>query len=96
MERFAANELEKRVDEVLFYVWDPIGVSDEPYARAEYRGYVPGVLGHVKHGKTAEVIADYLCSIISDSMGLAPDKEGSLKVANLLIRHKEAIDEGCA
>ncbi len=29
------RELEKRIDEVLYYVWDPIEVSDEPCARAE-------------------------------------------------------------
>ena len=96
MERFAANELEKRIDEVLFYVWDPIGVSNEPYARAEYRSYVTSVLGHVKYNKTANEIADYLCSIESESMGLTPNKENALKAAEVLIKHKEAIDEGCA
>lgn len=96
MERFALNELEKRVDEVLFYLWDPIGVSDEPYARAEYRSYVTSVLGHVENNKTANEIADYLCTIESDSMGLTVNKENALKAAEVLIKHKEAIDEGCA
>ena len=96
MERFATNELEKRVDEVLFYVWDPIGVSHEPYARAEYRSYVTSVLGHVEYNKTANEIADLLCSIESESMGLTPNKENALNAAKLLINHKEAIDEGCA
>ena len=96
MERFAQNELEKRVDEVLFYLWDPIGVSDEPYARAEYRSYVTSVLGHVENNKTANEMAGYLCTIESDSMGLTPNKENALKAAQILITHKEAIDEGCA
>jgi hypothetical protein len=30
------NELYKRVDEVLHYVWDSIGVAGEPHARDEY------------------------------------------------------------
>jgi hypothetical protein len=30
------SELFRRIDEILFYVWDPIGVNDSPYARDEY------------------------------------------------------------
>jgi hypothetical protein len=96
MERFAPNELEKRVDEVLFYVWDPIGVSDEPYARGEYRSYVTSVLDHVENNKTVTEIADYLCEIESDFMGLTPNKNKALLAAQIMIKHKEAIDEGCA
>jgi hypothetical protein len=96
MERFAPNELEKRVDEVLFYIWDPIEVNPEPYARAEYRSYVTSVLGYVENNKTANEIANYLCSIESESMGLTPNKENALKAAEILIKNKEAIDEGCA
>ena len=96
MERFAPNELEKRVDEVLFYIWDPIGVNPEPYARAEYRSYVTSVLGYVENNKTANEIANYLCLIESESMGLTPNKENALNAAEILIRNKDAIDEGCA
>jgi hypothetical protein len=96
LDRFAPNELEKRVDEVLYYVWDPIGVNEEPYARAEYRSYVSSVLGCLVEGKTASEIADYLCKIESESMWLSPNKQSALKVANALIQNKKAIDEGCA
>ena len=34
-------ELYKRVDEVLHYLWDPIGVAEEPWARDEYYSYLP-------------------------------------------------------
>jgi hypothetical protein len=44
MRTFDNDELRRRVDEVLYYIWDPIGVSDQPYARGEYEGYVPKVL----------------------------------------------------
>ena len=36
-------ELYKRCDEVLHYVWDPIGISDVPEARDEYESYLPTV-----------------------------------------------------
>ena len=37
------KELYRATDEVLHYIWDPIGVSHEPYARDEYWGYLPQV-----------------------------------------------------
>ncbi len=63
MQKFEPNELEKRVDEVLFYIWDPIGVSPEPYARAEYKSYIVSVLGMVQNDKSTTKIAEYLCKI---------------------------------
>ena len=96
MQVFQPNELESRVDEVLFYNWDPIGVSPEPYARAEYRSYVISVLGMVQNNKSATEIAEYLCKIESESMELPPNKEKAIAAAELLKQHKEAIDEGCA
>jgi len=32
------KELYRRTDEILHYLWDPIGVSDTPQARDEYHG----------------------------------------------------------
>jgi len=39
-DRAKIKELKNRNDEVLYYIWDPIGVSDEPCARIEYTAYV--------------------------------------------------------
>ena len=36
-------ELYRRVDEVLHYLWDPIGVAGAPEARDEYYSYLPHV-----------------------------------------------------
>ena len=36
-------ELYRATDEVLHYIWDPIGVSDAPNARDEYSSYLPQV-----------------------------------------------------
>lgn len=33
----------QRCDEILHYIWDPIGCKDVPMAREEYYGYVPQV-----------------------------------------------------
>lgn len=96
LQEFEPNELEKRVDEVLFYIWDPIGVSPEPFARAEYRSYVVSVLGMVEDNKSTTEIADYFCNIESESMGLSTNKERAYVAAELLKQNKEAIDEGYA
>ena len=96
MQNFSKNELRNRVDEILFYIWDPIGVSPEPYARAEYRSYATTVLGMVENNKSPISIAEYLCQIEKDSMELTPNKEKAIEVAELLLENKAAIDEGCA
>ena len=41
------KELNQRIDEVLYYEWDPIGVSDKPCARAEYSSYTMKILKYV-------------------------------------------------
>lgn len=96
MRSFDADELRRRVDEVLFYVWDPIGVSLEPFARGEYERYVPEVLHLVEQNDTIEPISSYLVKIISDYMSLSPDKKHCDDTAKLLLEHKEAIQEGLA
>ena len=52
---------EKKISEILHYVWDPAGIAGEPACRDEYDGYVPGVLLKVRHEFMTEVLlADYL------------------------------------
>ena len=96
MRVFDSKELERRVDEVLFYVWDPIGVSGQPYARAEYENYVAQILGLVEKSDDPEPISSRLASIARESMGLTPDKKRCDHVAALLLQHKRAVNEGCA
>jgi hypothetical protein len=96
MRRFDNRELWRRVDEVLYYVWDPIGVSDEPYARGEYESYVPRVLHLVEESDNIKPISRPLGEIVSTNMGLSPDKKRCDYTAEILLKHKEAIKEGCA
>ena len=41
MELDALDEFNNRADEILHYIWDPIGVAGAVMARDEYSGYVP-------------------------------------------------------
>jgi len=96
MERITKKELERRVDEVLFYRWDPVGVEHHVMARAEYRSYVPSVLAAVNTGDLANIVS-VLIDIETNQMGgSVADSSVVTKIAELLLEHKEAIDNGHA
>ncbi len=81
-------ELYRRVDEVLFYLWDPIGVSEAPEARDEYYTYVPQVFSMVQSNTSANEIADYLQNIAREAMGLRVSAESltnDQEIASLLL-----------
>ncbi len=86
----------KRVDEVLFYIWDPIGVSPDPCARAEYRSYVSKVTQLVQQGGDADHISNHLLNITKTIIGLSGNKTKCDEVAELLLSHKMALEEGLA
>ncbi len=96
MRVFDPNELEKRIDEVLYYVWDPIGVSGSPYARGEYCSYVPGILQLIRANSPAEKISSHLSNVVRTQMGLVPNEARERRVADLILQHKDAIDKGLA
>lgn len=83
--------LYEAVDEVLHYVWDPIGVALFPEARDEYHSYLPGVFGMVRDGATPQLIAARLTSLTTEQMGLAAKPDHDLSVAHLLITWSKVI-----
>jgi hypothetical protein len=85
--------LYEAVDEVLHYIWDPIGVRSVPQARDEYRSYLPQVFRLLRDGRSAESIADYLGEITRETMGLSGNAKNDLGAAVILIDWKEAVDE---
>lgn len=87
------NELYKRVDEVLHYLWDPIGVSAAPEARDEYYSYLPEVFGMLIRDCSKKEISEYLNNIESDYMGLTGNTKQAEPIADLLIEWKEKIIE---
>jgi hypothetical protein len=85
------KELYRRTDEILHYLWDPIGVSDIPQARDEYYSYLPGVFARLIENSKDHEIAVYLVKVEEESMGLTPNKEKALNIAQVLIETKEWI-----
>lgn len=88
-------KLYRQIDEILHYMWDPIGVAGVAQARDEYHSYLPLVFQLVLKNESKEKIAAYLVDIEENSMGVSPSKEAALKIAEILVNTKEAIiDEG--
>jgi hypothetical protein len=84
-----------KVGEILYYIWDPIGVAGVPEARDEYDGYVPQVVRMLIDGKGKEEIARYLCGIEGENMGLSvgsASRDHAHKVAAALIRNHEWLE----
>jgi hypothetical protein len=92
-QKFSSPELElyRKVDEVLFYVWDPIGVSFCPAARDEYQRYLPKVLALLQDDVGAPSVAAYLDDVATARMGLEARPEHSMRVAQLLLEWKTEI-----
>lgn len=86
------GELEKRIDEVLYYVWDPIGVSDTPEARGEYSSYTRTILNYVLE-EDLKKIAYHLGKHETSSMGITSNESKNLEIAELLMRFKFAVEE---
>ena len=82
-------KLYKRIDEILFYKWDPIGISDADWSRDEYQSYLPQVFQLALNHDDPEPIAEYLDDIIVKQMGLASGIEHDLKIAKLILEIKD-------
>jgi aconitase B len=86
----------RRVDEVLHYVWDPIGVAGTPEARDEYDSYASQVFSLLIREAPAEEISLYLVTVETEAMGLSPAegaRERADKVVHLLQRWRDSIRE---
>ena len=81
------KQLYKKVDEILWNDWDPIGINDSA-PRDEYQGYVPGIYKMLIDNKTEVEIAKRLNDIAINSMGLNGDLEHCKTVAKKLIDNK--------
>jgi len=81
--------LYRAVDEVLHYLWDPIGISCVPQARDEYHGYLPQVFSMLRKGADESQLAGYLTTVTTERMGLSPRTDHDREVARVLLDWKE-------
>ena len=91
MSRRYERDLPARISEVLHYIWDPIGVRDEPLARDEYDSYVAGINTLLEAGAEREQIAIHLDKIAVHSMGLRSNMEHNRVTADRLLAWREIV-----
>ena len=81
---FKDQLLLRAIDEVLHYIWDPIGVAGIPQARDEYAGYVASVYSWLRAGAPESEISAHLTRIADENMGLPGREEKSAEAAAVL------------
>ena len=85
-------QIYKQFDEVLHYLWDPIGVAEYPEARDEYESCVPQVYGLIQDGAGADEVAEFLVRIEAGTMGLPPNLGKAKKAAAVLLAWRTKIE----
>lgn len=76
--------LTQRISEILYYIWDPIGVNGFVETRAEYDSYVPEVRNLLLDHASEKDIARHLYDIEIAQMEVRGSLEGCRSVAVLL------------
>ena len=86
-------ELYKRCDEVLHYIWDPIGIAGAPGARREYYAYLPSIFARVRDEVDADQIVEDLIMIEEQRMTLIGNRENARPAVDVLMKWREWIWE---
>jgi len=63
-------QLYKKIDEILWADWDPIGIKLLDGPRDEYQNYVPQIFSLKKNGADGVEIAGFLFKVEIEYMGL--------------------------
>jgi hypothetical protein len=92
------NEAQKqlfltRVEEVLLYIWDPIGIRDTPEARDEYDSYADQVWRMALNDESKKAISDYLTNVVADRMGIAERKDSDDEVTDIILDWKDYFED---
>ena len=92
------RDLARDVDEVLYWIWDPIGVNDTFCARGEYGDYawqvVKLLLEDVSEESKTEAIVAYLDKVATETIGLSLRPERSTEAAERLLDAFQAWKDG--
>jgi len=66
--------LYKKIDELLWVNWDPIGVNDTDAARNEYQSYTPYIFKLRTEGADKVKLSNHLYQLETVNMGLPGNK----------------------
>jgi hypothetical protein len=76
--------LYKKIDDILWYDWDPIGINDIA-PRDEYQSYVPEIFKLVKAKAGKQEIANRLHRLETENMAMSGTIENCLSIAEKII-----------
>lgn len=82
--RDRVEELRTRIDEILFYNWDPLCFSHSNWNRWEYESYVPKTLLLALTSDSPRPIADYLTKVSTEYMLMDKNRKRDEQVAKLI------------
>jgi hypothetical protein len=89
----------KKIEDILWFDWDPIGINQFLEARDEYQCYLPVIYNLKKTGADVEIIAQTLNKFETVNIGISGSLERCTKVAKkirLLFKLKFKVDSGAA
>ncbi|NDV67329.1 hypothetical protein D0T66_00245 [Dysgonomonas sp. 25] len=75
------TQLYEKIDRILWYNWDPIGVNNTESIRDEYSSYVPYIVKLKMEGADAIKIANHLYQLETTSMGMGGCMERCKEIA---------------
>jgi hypothetical protein len=78
------DEVRTRIDEILFYKWDPIRLSNSNTARDEYMMYVEKTLQVATTSESPEPLADHLTHLSTQITGAKGNRKCDIQVAELI------------
>ncbi|WP_298827273.1 hypothetical protein [uncultured Piscinibacter sp.] len=88
-----ATELLQRVDEVLYYLWDPLGVAREPSSRQEYSAFASEVFAALVDDADEQRLMELLLLLETDFLGLGPRPSQARRVAELLFDWRVLLEQ---
>ncbi|MFT3957108.1 MAG: hypothetical protein QM722_22835 [Piscinibacter sp.] len=86
-------ELLQRVDEVLYYHWDPLGVAREPVSRQEYAAFVPEVFAALLDDADEHRVMELLLLLESEFLGVGPRPSQARRVAEMLVDWRALLEQ---
>jgi hypothetical protein len=86
------QELYQRIDEVLHYLWDPLGVARDPFARDEYTHYVPDVFTALLDNADGRRIMELLLLLETEFLDLSPRPSHAWRIAELLVEWRRSLE----
>jgi hypothetical protein len=78
------DSIRTRIDEILFYKWDPIRLSNSNTARDEYTMYVEEILQVAIASESPKPLAGHLTNLCTQSIGTKGNRECDIRVAELI------------